>query len=377
LGAASHGNQLSGVDQRSRPGRRAGSGGVRSARRHRQDIAGGDDAATSGATPSRVDYSQRSATDGAQKSVSCAFTVAVTRPGLLASTKFLAFGDSITAECWRSVAATTGLTPQESFLRNLVMLRTGVNGSTSYPAVLGAQLASRYPTQASVVTNVGLAGEGVTDGTYGTNDVTVARLRSEMAAFSPQIVLLLEGVNDLNSNVTDPEVTIQVVVKGLRDLAREARQRGASQVFIGTLLPQQAGACRARSAGLVASANDHIRTMAAAEQHVLVDVYNGFGGVAGPYIGADGLHPNVSGYEKIAQIFFDAIKTRLEIQHESVRRAWRAARSRDRRLSHDPRQMKSCATSPAPHQCQLRRGSTGFNRCGNRHGGACAGGRIH
>ena len=259
---------------------------------------------------------QCTARDAKQQTASCTLNVTVTRVGTLSATKFLAFGDSITqgvlAQCPTLSRGTTALTPQEFFLRDLAMLRAAVNVPTSYPTVLGTQLQSRYPAQSPVVTNVGLAGERVTDDSWGTNDVTLARLRSEMSAFSPQILLLLEGVNDLNSNVLHPEVTIPAVVKGLKDLAREARQRGASQVFIGTLLPQQAGACRAFSANQVAPANEQIRAMVAAESHVLVDVFNGFGGVAGSYIGVDGLHPNEVGYQKMAQIFLDSIKVRLE-----------------------------------------------------------------
>ena len=50
-------------------------------------------------------------------------------------------------------------------------------------------------------------------------------------------------------------------------------------------------------------------------ERVLVDVYNGFGGVAGQYHRPDRIASRMCrGHEKIAQIFFDAIKTRLEIQ---------------------------------------------------------------
>jgi lysophospholipase L1-like esterase len=163
------------------------------------------------------------------------------------------------------------------------------------------------------VTNVGLSGERVSDVTFGTNDVTIARLRSEMATFAPQIVFLLEGVNDLNSSLLHPEVTFPAVVKGLRDLAREARQRGALRVFIATFPPQQAGACRGFSAAQIPGVNDQIRAMVAADGHALVDTYAAFGGVAAPYIGVDGLHPNQLGYQKIAQTFQDAIRVQLEL----------------------------------------------------------------
>ena len=254
------------------------------------------------------------ATDAQLKSASCAFSVTVTRPGVLSATRFLAFGDSMTEGALPGCpVGTSALTGGDFLRRDLPMIRAAVNVPSSYPSVLGGLLSARYVTQAPVVTNVGLSGERVSDLTWGTNDVTVARLRTEVAAFTPQIVFLFEGINDINVNLLHPEVTIPAVVKGLRDLAREARNRGVSQVFIATLLPQQSGACRGYSVNQMASANDQIRAMVAADRHVLVDLYEAFGGAAAPYIGVDGLHPNQLGYQKIAQTFLETIRTRLEV----------------------------------------------------------------
>ncbi len=44
-----------------------------------------------------------------------------------------------------------------------------------------------------------------------------------------------------------------------------------------------------------------------------MDLYAGFDGSPDPYIGADGLHPNDLGYQRIAQLFFDVIRTSLEL----------------------------------------------------------------
>ena len=41
-------------------------------------------------------------------------------------------------------------------------------------------------------------------------------------------------------------------------------------------------------------------------------MFDGFGGSPDPYIDVDGLHPNQLGYEKMAHVFFDAIRTTLE-----------------------------------------------------------------
>jgi lysophospholipase L1-like esterase len=256
------------------------------------------------------------ARDTQQHTASCAFNVTVTRPGTITISRFMAFGDSIT----EGVIATscpggssTGVFLRDFLFRDAISTRAAVNVPTSYPSVLQGLLANRYVAQPPTVTNVGLGGEFITDASLGTNDATMARLDREISTYAPQVVLLLEGVNDLNANALHPELGVPAVVKGLRDLSRDARARGASQVFVGTLLPQQTGACRAYAPNAIATANDSIRAMVAAERLTLVDIYGAFGGVPGPYLGLDGLHPNQLGYQKIAQTFFDAIKSTLEV----------------------------------------------------------------
>ena len=57
----------------------------------------------------------------------------------------------------------------------------------------------------------------------------------------PEVLLLLEGVNDLNGGETHGTTE---VVNGLRSMVRLARGRGVV-VFVGTLLPQRHGGFRA------------------------------------------------------------------------------------------------------------------------------------
>ena len=103
-------------------------------------------------------------------------------------------------------------------------------------------------------------------------------------------------------------------------MIREGRSRAAT-VFVGTLLPQRPGGAKAFAPALIAPTNDRIRAMAMAEAATLVDLYAAFGGVAGTLIGDDGLHPNAEGKQKIAETFFDAIRSRLEIAPGSPRRS--------------------------------------------------------
>jgi lysophospholipase L1-like esterase len=129
-----------------------------------------------------------------------------------------------------------------------------------------------------------------------------------LAARRPQVLLLQEGVNNINANVGS---SIPNVVAGLQTMIHQAKAQGVP-VMVGTLLPERAGACRSYAPGLIAPANDAIRSLVASEGVTLVDLYQAFGGVAGDLIGNDGLHPNEAGYAKIAETFYEEIEKQLE-----------------------------------------------------------------
>jgi lysophospholipase L1-like esterase len=255
--------------------------------------------------------------DAHQHAATCSLAVTVTKVGTLSATRFMAFGDSITfgAPSIACNPAPAGLSLREYFRRDSELLfrmtSTRAAPSTSYPTVLQALLASRYLTQQTVVLNEGVGGEAITGVDY---PGTIARMRDRVRADAPQIVLLLEGINDINEKFFHDPSRIPQVPEALHDLIKEARQNGAQQVFLGTLLPEDPNGCRgSRGYDLVAPANDQIRAMAIAEGVPLVDVYQAFGGVPGPYIGVqDGLHPTDLGYQKMAETFLDTIKKNLE-----------------------------------------------------------------
>lgn len=228
-------------------------------------------------------------TDGWQKTDACTFAITVLAPPRISATKFVAFGDSITEG---------DLAVGTSFLI--------ASALTSYPVSLRGLLARRYTAQSIVVVNAGLGGErATTDGRL--------RLPSVLTRERPEVLLLQEGVNDLNSLGA---AGIPNLITALRSMVRDAKSRGV-RVFLGTLLPQRPGGSRAHSYELIPSTNDLIRSLAAAEGADLVDLYQGFGGVAGSLIGDDGLHPNTAGYEKMAEIFFDALRGKLEVPQTS------------------------------------------------------------
>jgi acyl-CoA thioesterase-1 len=223
------------------------------------------------------------AVDVRQQTASCTFSVTVTAPPRTSVTRYIAFGDSIT----------------EGFPRTLGPQLVDPAPAGSYPAVLQALLRARYTANTIVVLDEGVGGELVGTG--------LSRLPGVLNSQPPAgALLLLEGVNDLNQFGVPG---IAPAVAGLRQMIRNARGR-SMVVFAATLLPQRAENRRA----LVVTMNDAIRPMVAAEGAILVDLFQAFGGTADPLlIASDGLHPTAAGYEKIAQTFFDAIRSRLEI----------------------------------------------------------------
>jgi lysophospholipase L1-like esterase len=218
-----------------------------------------------------------SVSDSALRTNACTFTITVVKPPHLMATRFMAFGNSITA---------------------------GEVGN-NYPATLRALLAARYTTQASSiqVVNRGRGGEGALGG--------ADRLPDELDAVRPEVLLLEEGINDLTGGLTS---RIPTMIAALRDMVREAKSRRPDiVVLLATLPPTREGSPKGASAfPLIPEANARIRSLATSEGVTLVDLYEGFGGHADPYIDVDGLHPNALGYQKMAEIFFDVIRGRLE-----------------------------------------------------------------
>jgi lysophospholipase L1-like esterase len=237
------------------------------------------------------------ARDSQQRSDTCGFAVTVQRLPTVEAIRFVAFGDSITygvlPSCDRVVPGVFDL------WRDPPLLLQSVNIPASYPTKLQALLASRFSSQSPVVLNEGEAGETVERG--------VTRLPGVIAVDAPQVLLLQEGVNNVNSGSAAQSA---VVADGLRSMVGQARSRGI-QVFLGTLLPQRANTCRGRAPSLIAPTNDLIRGVAITEDVTLVDLYQAFVGMESTLLGIDGLHPNEAGYEKMAQTFFEAIRQKL------------------------------------------------------------------
>jgi lysophospholipase L1-like esterase len=242
--------------------------------------------------------------------------VNVTRPLQISATRFLAFGDSITSGKLATDCPGIGATNcrAESLLPGVIgrlndllhlSPRFGEESPVAYPRVLQTMLANRYAGQTITITNEGNAGEQIADGK--------TRLTLSLNANLPQVLLLHEGANDM----TAARPPIEALVNDLRAMIRDARARGV-QVFIGTLLPQREGSCRAwdycDGVNDVIPTNARLRTMATSEGAVLVDLYAAFDRQTGTLLGLDGLNPNEAGYQKMAEVFFEAVTQTLEVR---------------------------------------------------------------
>jgi lysophospholipase L1-like esterase len=208
-------------------------------------------------------------------------------PASLRITRILAFGDSMTY----------GVASPPVTLR---ALDAGL--ALSYPFKLQTLLAARYSTQTVSVFNAGIAGRKATEDR--------SRLSRAIDDSAPELVLLLEGANDLNS-IVGPAVNaaIDAAAAAIEDMVRDTAARGLP-IIVATLPPQRPGGPKAGGIDYLGQYNTALKTMASKKGAILIDV-NAQLPLA--LIGQDGLHPTESGYQTLADTMFEAIKTRYEI----------------------------------------------------------------
>jgi lysophospholipase L1-like esterase len=238
------------------------------------------------------------ATDNQHRSDSCTFAITVSVPPKISATRYVAFGDSMTAG--EVVSAGNG------FSRTLRVVP-----EQAYPADLLKSLTNLYTTQAQSISvaNQGKQGEAAVDG--------YARLRSVLSGSSYEVLTLMDGANDLASR---DSVKAQAGLAAMWRMVQEAKGRGL-KVFLATLPPQNKNSCCPRY-GLaedeVPAFNDGVRYIAEREAITLVDVYEAFHGDNTTLIDVDGLHPTPAGYQAIADAFFKSIKQDLQVPSSSV-----------------------------------------------------------
>jgi len=237
-----------------------------------------------------------SAKDALERTATCGFVVAVTRTPSLSKTRFLAFGDSITVGEVTVPVASSGALGEKSF--KLIQVP-----AAAYPTVLAIQLAARYRAQEDViaVANYGVGGEKAINARD--------RFISALGIVRPDAVLLMEGTNDiaLGENGAASGAAREIGI-----MAGEARRRGI-RVFLATIAPGRPGLSKTIAPFLIADYNARMRSVAATEGAILVDVNAALSTDVNRFIGIDGLHPNEAGYAKIAETFFAAIRAEFEV----------------------------------------------------------------
>jgi lysophospholipase L1-like esterase len=241
-------------------------------------------------------------TDAASKTASCTFKITVTTPPRLTLTHFTAFGDSLTYGV---------VSPALTTLEDKLVLQRALLApppSEAYPNQLEQLLRGRYRLQAAEVYNEGIPGEQVDPG-------GLARMPSAIRAHPTEVLLLMEGTNDLSGL----ESGAARAIDGLGRMVRDAKGRGVT-VLLATIPPQRAGGSHVPPRDAVAKRipgfNDQIRALAASEHVPVVDVYDAMKDKL-YLIGVDDLHPTPQGYVVMAQTFFDAIRQQLEVKPPS------------------------------------------------------------
>ena len=247
------------------------------------------------------------ATDALQRPAACSFPVtvlAVVQPPMLTVTRFVAFGDSITAGedgvdggpdtsglCQPVVTSTGGIQP-----------RVILPDAQTYPGQLQAKLSARYTTQSPTVVKRGCPGESVVGA------MTRPRFDALVSTGQYDVVLIMEGSNDLETPTrSDP---VGSAADALRFLIGDAKSVGV-RPLLATIPPMNAAGRRGGAAALVPLLNERIFQVGSAENLTIVDVYAAFNGNLS-LLGDDGLHPNASGYGVIADAFLAAIRSAFE-----------------------------------------------------------------
>lgn len=205
------------------------------------------------------------------------------RPPRLAVTRFLAFGDSMTEGLLEVRPA--GTSPSERL---------------DYPSQLAGMLTSTFVGQPIEVVNAGRGGERATEG--------LARLPRLLAREHPDVLLLMEGTNDL----VDYQQGVSASIEALTRMVTMA-QGAHVRTLIASIPPQRLGSRRAWAGQMVPVFNARLRRVAIDKGWKLVNVDFAFDNL-NTLLGPDGLHPTAAGYHRIAQTFFDAITASFEVK---------------------------------------------------------------
>lgn len=245
--------------------------------------------------PLGVTHVTCTATDAVRASASCSFDVTVTPNLRTTRTRYLAFGDSITAG---EVTVPIGST--KIFGRVQDIFAQVVVPSASYPSVLLDRLSQRYNSQTITVDNQGKPGDQAA--------TAFPRFQAAVLASQPEVVLLLMGYNDIGSSASS-----NAAANAMGQMVNFAAERGA-HVILATLTPSIPGRQRSEPESAVVYYNTQMRALAAKAGIPLVDLYEAAAPDLSAWIGVDGLHPTEAGYAKMAEEFFKMLQAQFEVR---------------------------------------------------------------
>jgi lysophospholipase L1-like esterase len=206
----------------------------------------------------------------------------------------------------------------------------------AYPTLLQTMLDDRFVGEGITVINEGAPGE-VTSSTTPGACTGVTRLPVVLAADQPNALMILEGINDIDSETGALDVT--ALVRDLGTMISEARSAlpAPKYIFLSTLLPivppKDDTDCNGggneppcRNQGMnstIQTANGQIAQLAQSLGVALVDPYTAFVNQDPTFetlIGPDGLHPTPLGNQVLAQAFYNQIVANVPVTSRFGRR---------------------------------------------------------
>ncbi len=177
---------------------------------------------------------------------------------------------------------------------------SAANGPRSgYPAYLGGILAHNCPGTTFSLVNAGVSGETTSGG--------LARLGRVLDAYRPDIVLIMEGTNDIALGVP-----FGVIRDNLARMAAIAAARGVTPV-VGTVIPPHPALCRAQYARTARFySGGYIQDACASRGVRCADLWAAFHAVPGfgnaLFNPASPEHPNSAGHAYVmAPAWYDAL----------------------------------------------------------------------
>jgi lysophospholipase L1-like esterase len=227
--------------------------------------------------------------------------------------RIVAFGDSITAGQNGLSSGVDGLPlgcatlpPLSATTQSLVP--QFIDLATSYPTQLQTMLDAAF-VPGPAVANWSVPGETSAEG--------AARLQGQLASCAADALLLLEGINDIDS-ASSATAAVAQVLSALQSDVNTARAVGVKYVFLGTLLPQRTCVnngiieCAGRLDNLAAinSANTGIKAIGATSGVPVVDLNAAFSATDPTLVSLisnDGLHPTAAGSALVARTFYSAM----------------------------------------------------------------------